>query len=885
MLNKVEKLFVKAQPFKSWAFIIWALVLCNLSVFNLIDGSYPALVLTSLAVGLTPAALKITRRLAVLVLAAALLYLGPPSTVVITPIVFIIAGLAEPFVLSALLLFAIGLLAPQVQSININIFGLIPLASLIFIFLPTLATSLILGSQLTKTQKYKLILSAALVATVVAMGSANWLGVSFLSNPYIRMLLSIVPLASLLSGSKEFQAIKTNNLKPFLITLIVGCCLPLLLPQEKIETIIFDESHGHWETVNASFKPNDFGRNANYTYSQLFSYAKSIKSKSLIHDKEEAPLPPKNSLFILKMPSVSLSDEFSKKLSMWVKDGGRLLIVADHTDLYDTTQNINRLLTTSFDTKINSDAVYDFEGMPNHPEGFFGNILLGKINSNSNVFPWQTGSSFNHIPLNSIELASFGLSFAEPGDYARPNRFGTFVPSVRNKFINHSSVIAFSSGKGAVSIILDSTPWSNFSFFIGQYKHLFKNLVSALEMPLQLKLLGMLGYCLLFISVIFHLIPKRVCYPLAGLILGASIAIATQLGVESLSKMEYGKDYRLKVVLGKESKLEFLKQLVNPGEQNFSRIISAMGKYSLMPMSEAPGNKASSLSESKQWLFISPDAKQLPDYQALVSFLSSGGNVTVIFSKHQAASKDIVEWLSRFSLFTKNNIGIKVSDTSKSLNGSYLNGRTPALGREINVVAMAKPTSLFNNIEFDEIVQTFTLRPTKVPRTSGLLNISFSADQFSDDAIGDVWEGVDPSSIGVLREEQLAAVILGNERPSPYPKTLISPIPTKVPVLKQYLVLQDGETKIVGTLPFRPSQDPVEAKFQNLRAMAESFVSTNCPATTRITKCKARLIDSNYVEWIVSWESDKLGKISTIELLHDRRMAGLNSSWNVIFGR
>ena len=79
------------------------------------------------------------------------------------------------------------------------------------------------------------------------------------------------------------------------------------------------------------------------------------------------------------MPSASLSDEFSKRLSLWVNDGGRLLVVADHTDLYDTTQNINRLLTTTFSTKINSDAAYDYEGMPNHPIGFFGNILLGNI--------------------------------------------------------------------------------------------------------------------------------------------------------------------------------------------------------------------------------------------------------------------------------------------------------------------------------------------------------------------------------------------------------------------------------------------------------------------------------------------------------------------------
>lgn len=885
MHTTVKKLFVKAQPFKSWAFIIWALALCNLSVFSLIDSSFQAVVLTSLIIALIPLHLNPWRRICALVLSAALLFFGPSSTVVITPLALIIAGLAESFVLSAVLLFALGLLLPQVQSINLSIFGWIPLSSLTFIILPTLASSAMLSSQLTKPQKIKLILAAACLAMVVALGSAEWLGASFISNPYLRIFLSILPLAAIFFASQKARQLKTNNFKPFLMSLVIGCCAASLLHQEKIKAIVFDESHGHWETVNASFKPSDFGRNANYTYSQLFAYAKSIKPESYAYEKEGAPLPPKDSLFIIKMPSASLSDEFSKRLSLWVNDGGRLLVVADHTDLYDTTQNINRLLTTTFSTKINADAAYDSEGMPNHPIGFFGNILLGKINSNNHTFLWQTGSSFNYIPLNTIELASFGLSFVEPGDYSRQNRFGTFVPSIRNKFIQHSSVVAFSSGKGAVSIILDSTPWSNFSIFIEQYKHLFKNIVSTLEMPYQLKLLGVLGYCLIIIGVIFPIIPTRVSYPLSGFILGTSMAIAIQLGLHSLSKMEYGQDFGLKVALGEESKIEFLKQLVKPGEQNFSRIISAMGKYSLMPISGAPGDNPSSLSDSKQWLFISPDANQLPDYRELVNFLSSGGNLTVIFSKHQAVSKDIVEWLNSFSIVTKNNIGLKVSDTSKSLSGSYLNGRTPALGREINVVTIAKPTSLFNSLEFDELMQTFSLRPTKVPRTSGLLNISFSADQFSDDAIGDVWEGVDPSSIGELREQQLAAVILGGDRPNQYPKTLIAPTPTKAAVLKQYLVLQDGETKIFGVLPFRHSQDPVEIKFQKLRALAEGFVSTSCPAVTRITKCNARLIDSNYVEWIVSWESDNLGKVSKIELLHDRRMAGLSSSWNVIFGR
>ena len=38
------------------------------------------------------------------------------------------------------------------------------------------------------------------------------------------------------------------------------------------------------------------------------------------------------------------------------------------------------------------------------------------------------------------------------------------------------------------------------------------------------------------------------------------------------------------------------------------------------------------------------------------------------------------------------------------------------------------------------------------------------------------------------------------------------------------------------------------------------------------------------IEWMVRWSSGGGVKVQTIELLHERKMSGLNSTWNVIFG-
>ncbi len=885
MFTLLNQYCIKAQSVIGWAFVIWAISLCGLGLIALIDDNYYAFILSSIFLPIVPVEIGVKKRLALVLLSLSCYWFGSASFLISIPLAFALLGLSRESIYALVTFLTFTLLSPYLQSLNIYGFGQVPISSLVFILIPSWGCLVIFFNQIDKKTRLQLLFIPILIASIANVLFFYWLSPTSIANEIFRLSLAFAPLLIIREKLTTFHLKATNFKSSLIIAFALGGLSTILIPSNKINGVVFDESHGKWETVLSSFNQNDFGRSANYTYSQLFKLAKSKYKNTKIYDQEQNELPDQDQLFVLKMPAQRLSKPFLEKLTSWVHSGGRLLVVADHTDLYDTTQNLNELLSTKFGTVINSDAVYDFEGMPNTPDSSFSEALRGKIISNGHKFFWQTGTSLKTLPFNTVELANYGLSFTESGDYSRANRFGTFSPSPEKRFLKHSSVIAFSSGKGAVALVLDSTPWSNFSVFKEQYPKLFFSIVRALEAPDRLKIIGLSGWLLFSILLILLICENKKIYITAAFVTGLVLSSLTLQGLGSHTSQRYGEDYKLRVALGEDARLEFLKQILLPSEQNFARIISAMGKYDLLPSASDPSEEVPNLEQSKRWLLINPDAKQLPKIMELSRFIESGGSITILFSPHQARSTEVLNWLKTLSLFTKTSIGLKVSDSKITANGSYLNGRSPALGREVVTMVYALQTSLFASAETDQLFQSFNLRPTKDSKAAGSLNISFQSDQFSDEAIGDVWEGVDPSSIGKMREQQLASVILEKDHPTPYPASLIKPIKLANIELTQYLVLEDGVKKILGKLPASPSEDLVVRKFQRLRDQSESFVKFNCPYSKNITQCENRLLDDSYVEWLVSWRADSQGKVESIELVHDRRISGLNSSLNVIYGK
>lgn len=867
------------------ALTFWSLLLVASGALALTDANPIAVGLAALLLLFVPARLTWAKRCLLALLGVASIVAGPQLLLLAIPLVLAMIGLGRPAAVSLGLLASSALVYPHFQSLTVHGPLTIPLASFAFLIAAAWVPGMVFNRAISSRAQLTLFLLPIGTALVLDMSAGYWIGPSLFTNQVARLVLAVLP--AVVAGSfTNIQISDTPPLKLAAIPALLGAAAVALIPGSPVSEIVFDEGHGKWETVQSSFGPDDFGRSANYTYSQLFQRAKHLAGKSSILESESAPLPGTNALLVIKMPAEPLSDGFATRVSTWVERGGRLLVIADHTDLYDTTQHVNALLSKHFGVRVNADATYNPTGMPTTPKVAMAGALLGRIDAHGRQFAWQTGASFEQLPVMGLELMTYGPSFAETGDYSRANRFGPFVPELTKRFFKHSAVVAVPHGKGAVAVLLDSTPWSNFSIFREQYSQMLRGLVGALEHPKQIFILSGAAIALGLLACLAMFLPSRLMVPILGLMLGGTLSSGIAVGSVSWSEHLEGRDFGLRVVAGSNARLEFLKQILVPGERNYSRIVSAMGKYGLMPLASTPGTEVPTLDNAKRWLLIEPSAEQLPKYQDVFNHLRRGGDLVILFTPEQATQPPVLAWLSEWGLLTQRSIGLSVSDGIRSMSGSFLGGRSPVLGREIRIITNPKGTSLLNSYEADQYLQSYTLRPTRLPRESGLLTIGFAADQFTDDAVGDVWEGIYPSSIGRQRERLLASVLLGEERPPLMPASLVRAqrAPTKLPA---FIVLENGEQKLTGKFADPADDDPTTAYFRSLREQASDFIAKNCPQNRQVkmTQCSSRLLGDDMVEWLVSWRSGGDGEVLTIELLHDRRIGGLGSTWNVLFGK
>lgn len=756
----------------------------------------------------------------------------------------------------------------MVSSLNFDIHS----GSFSFLIIPSFVIAIIGRGFLPRSSRIFTLIWPILIYVVALISLiGGWWFQGIITNNWGRILMVCAPAFLALLSDRQLTAIKhpLPNTQIILMTsLITAILTTLIIPSRPITSVVFDESHGPWETVQSTFTPDDFGRDHTYTYSLLKEYSNTLVNNTDMYDGTQQLTLPKNAIFIVKMPTKPLETKFVDYLYRWTHDGGRLLVILDHTDLYDTTQNVNPLLSHIGDIKIATDAVFDKNGMPNKPHTHFLQRFFGRIDSNMTI-PYLTGASFEKFPWTARTLATYGLSYAEHGDYSNANRFGLFNPRPQNRYAEHPSIMASPVGKGMLIIMTDSTLWSNFAMFIRPYRDLFRAILGVFESPLALYSINIALFILLICAVLLLRFPKKplllIIGVMIGLIYGSSLIVSKSL----FSPPTFNRDFGLRVILGVDAKLEFLPQLIRVNEKNYARIISSLSKYGFSPMAELPGADLPPLNTSRYWLFIQPDIAQLPKPQSIRDEIRQNKNITFLFDNKNTQQAQFKKWLNDLNLQIKE---VSTLALAENLLLGLPKGESSVMLRDTRVISEKTPDSLWIPLVSNPLSQSYTSDYNK-----GVLTISFSADQFSDSSTGDVWEGKQSSSITRLRERQIASMIKG-QNIDLWPSEAVISNPECIPLaLKHYAVLENGNPILSGQL-----KDSDKSYLSNLQLRAINLIKKHCQDDSHEGRCQTRLIGPDLIEWMVGY-SKKDGDISHIELLHDRNFSGLQSTYNIIF--
>lgn len=233
--------------------------------------------------------------------------------------------------------------------------------------------------------------------------------------------------------------------------------------------VLFDERYSNWEWSTEAYDRNGYGQKSGYNYYCLAEYI------GYFYELERGlePFTPeylaRYDVVIVKTPTEPFTDTEIDALEAYVRGGGGLFLIGDHTNVFGTSTRLNPI-ASRFGLRFNYDSTYDLATM-----------ALSRYNSP----PFLAHPSMLHVPdflfATSCTMDSplFGENVIVGNglrgiqlDYSRTSYF----PSKEEKEYEFPFLVQMAGvkvGRGRVLGFTDSTVFSNFFMFMPGKAELF----------------------------------------------------------------------------------------------------------------------------------------------------------------------------------------------------------------------------------------------------------------------------------------------------------------------------------------------------------------------------------------------------------------------------
>jgi hypothetical protein len=269
----------------------------------------------------------------------------------------------------------------------------------------------------------------------------------------------------------NFRFNKKTALSLFLIFIFIFSLVGTFVFQdpgyEKNGRILIDEYHSAWSPANKPMDKEWYGEDSVYNY---YSWAQWLNNYYHVTINEDelltSDLIDNYDILILKCPTSRYSNKEINDIVNFVYNGGGLLLIGDHTNLFGMSENLNQI-SSNFGITFNMDSTYDIEtrglSIYNHFD-----FLSHPVVKNVEKISFLTSCTLD-APIGSENIIIGNKLIAEPGTYSTKKFFRENIelPDISYGLLLQSASVKYGSGR--VLAFTDSTIFSNFCIFMEDY--------------------------------------------------------------------------------------------------------------------------------------------------------------------------------------------------------------------------------------------------------------------------------------------------------------------------------------------------------------------------------------------------------------------------------
>jgi hypothetical protein len=227
--------------------------------------------------------------------------------------------------------------------------------------------------------------------------------------------------------------------------------------------VAVDEYHSKWEPTDRPFDTEWYGHLSGYNYACIYDYCSRFFTMSRLTAPLDEQALAGVDVLVLKVPTAPYTPAEIETVVRFVKRGGGLLLIGEHTDVFGTSYHLNAVARRfgfeyRYDCLFGIDSVFEQYYVPPfapHPVVRYVRGMDFATSCSLRPFqPWRGRSV----------ITSTGLKNA-PADYHVSNFYPQAVDRADMRYGAFVQLWAARQGRGRVLAFTDSTIFSNFCTF------------------------------------------------------------------------------------------------------------------------------------------------------------------------------------------------------------------------------------------------------------------------------------------------------------------------------------------------------------------------------------------------------------------------------------